>query len=147
MSNLMSIIKKYGVYVVLVGAIVYNFGATVMNWWTPDNQTIVQIDTVLAFIGLGSIRAKLADAFAGIDLGPVGSWFTGKKTYIIAIATALFNLGAIFFGWTPTLPWVEFVNSLFAALGLGTFANATMTYKAQVLQLFPVAHDAFNKAA
>ena len=145
MSNLMSIIKKYGVYVVLVGAIVYNFGATVMNWWTPDNQTIVQIDTVLAFIGLGSIRAKLADAFAGIDLGPVGSWFTGKKTYSIAIATALFNIGAIIFGWTPNLPWVEFVNSLFAALGLGTFANATVTYKSEVSKDYPAAYSAFNK--
>lgn len=149
MTNLLDSIKKYGVYVVLLAAVIYNFGALVpvVPWWTPETAIIVQIDTILGFLGLGSIRAKLADAFAGIDLGPVGTWLTGKKTYIISIAVAAFNLGSLFLGWTPETPWIAFLNALLGALGVGTFTTGLMTYKAQVLKMYPMAASAFKKFA
>jgi hypothetical protein len=130
-------IKKYGIYLVAALCVVYNFGAWVITpaWWAADNTTIAAIDTIFGFLGLGSLRGKLADAFAGIDLGPVGAWITGKKTYILAIAGAAFTLATAFFGVTANTPWVMFVNGLFGALGIGTFASATVTYKNQALKL------------
>jgi hypothetical protein len=138
-------IKKYAIYVVAAAAIVFNFGVMVAGWWTPDNTAFATIDTVLGFLGLGSIRMALAHVFDGIDLGPVGTWLTGKKTYILAIAGAVFNIGSAFLGWNVQMPWVQFVNALFGALGVGTFANAMGTYKTETLKAAPQSTLALNK--
>jgi len=130
-----SAIKKYAVYVIAAMAIVYNYGVMVAGWWTPDNATFATVDTVLGFLGLGSIRVALANVFKGVDLGPVGSWITGKKTYILAIVGSVFNIGAAFFGWTPQMPWVQFANALMAALGVGTFTSAMQVYQKQALKM------------
>jgi hypothetical protein len=138
-------IKKYAVYFVAAAAIVYNFGFMVANWWAPDNATIATVDTILGFLGLGTVRIKLADVFSGIDLGPVGTWITGKKTLILSVVGLAFNIGAAYFGLTANTPWVMFLNTLLGALGVGTFTSAMGVYKKEALKEAPQSNVALTK--
>ena len=53
-------------------------------------------------------------------------WLEGKKTYIVAILGALYNVGIAFAWWTPDDQYVILINSVLAALGVG-FLRAGVT--------------------
>jgi len=47
-------------------------------------------------------------------------WLQGKKTYIIVILAAIFNIGVAFGLWDVNSGMWEFINALLVFLGLGT---------------------------
>lgn len=47
-------------------------------------------------------------------------WLQGKKTYIIVILAAVFNIGVVFGFWTVDSGVWTFINSILGFLGLGT---------------------------
>lgn len=47
-------------------------------------------------------------------------WLQGKKTYIIVILAAVFNIGVVFGLWTVDSQVWAFINSILVFLGLGT---------------------------
>lgn len=141
-------IKRYGVYLVAALCLLYNVGLLLqIPWLVTDNSTIMGIESVLGFLGLGSFRVKIAEAFAGIDLGPVGLWITGKKTYITAVAGILYTVVTVFFHIPFDNPWVLFGASILGIFGITTNAMAVKTYTKQVQAQYPVAEQAFKKAA
>ena len=48
----------------------------------------------------------------------------GKKTYIVAIVLAVFNVGCAVGWWTPDNAVWEAVNAVLVALGLGAIKSA-----------------------
>jgi uncharacterized membrane protein len=48
------------------------------------------------------------------------NWLQGKKTYIIVILAAVFNIGVVFGFWTVDSTVWSFINSILGFLGLGT---------------------------
>lgn len=53
-------------------------------------------------------------------------WLSGKKTYVVAILLAVFDVGVTFGWWTFDNAVVQAVNALLAAFGLG-FLRAGVT--------------------
>jgi len=47
-------------------------------------------------------------------------WLQGKKTYIIVVLAAVFNIGVVFGFWTVDSQIWAFINSILAFLGIGT---------------------------
>lgn len=46
-------------------------------------------------------------------------WLQGKKTYILIIVGAIFNIGVAAGLWTPESGWWEIINSILIFLGIG----------------------------
>ena len=128
MTSITDFLKKYGPILVALLAVAWNVNGYIGHWFAVDNATIAQIDVVLGFLGLGSFRVALSEAFSHIDLTNVGTWFTGKKTLIIAAGGLVFQVGAYFWGWTLDMPAIQLVNELAGALGVGTLLHAANTY-------------------
>lgn len=53
-------------------------------------------------------------------------WLEGKKTYIVIVITALFNLGVAFGWWVEDNNIVVFINTILGAFGFG-FLRAGVT--------------------
>lgn len=139
----MELIKKYAIYVVLVLAVAFHI-AVAVDPALADNTTIAQVDGVLVFLGLGSIRGALASIFAGVDLGPVGLWITGKKTYIIALVGVVGALASAFGLFAPdNAIWIA-VKDVLEVLGVGTFASGMLTLRRESLAK-PSVDLVFNK--
>ena len=51
-------------------------------------------------------------------------WLQGKKTYIVAVALAIFNVGSAVGWWTPDNAIWEAINAVLVALGLGAIKSA-----------------------
>ena len=45
-------------YIIVLLASVFNIGV-VFGWWTPDSQVWALINTILGFLGIGTIRAGI----------------------------------------------------------------------------------------
>ena len=45
-------------------------------------------------------------------------WLDGKKTYIVAILAAVYNIGLAFQWWTADNQYVTLVNTVLATFGL-----------------------------
>lgn len=71
-------------WVVLAAWLVYHIGIWT-GWWTPDNAVWAQVDALFAFLGLGSIRFKLADLLGTLDLAKVKAWLAGYRTYVLVV--------------------------------------------------------------
>jgi len=50
-------------------------------------------------------------------------WLQGKKTYIIAVLAAVFNVGIAFGWWTLDSQVWELINIILGFLGLGTLRS------------------------
>lgn len=46
-------------------------------------------------------------------------YLSGKKTYIVAILLAVYNVGIAFAWWTPDNTYITLVNTILATFGLG----------------------------
>lgn len=56
------------------------------------------------------------------------TWLQGKKTYIVVILAAVFNIGIVFGFWTIDSQVWLFINSILGFFGLGTLrAGITKT--------------------
>ena len=143
LQSVLDFLKAKSVYVVVALALVFDVGQA-LGAWTVDNATWNQINNISIMLGFVSFRAKLSDIFAGIDLGPVGTWLTGNKTYIVGAAGALLTLLPMLGVWTPPPGFVAFLNELFVALGLGALTSAGVTYQKQAKVVFD-AHVASGK--
>ena len=124
-------LKAKAVYGVLILGVVYGAG-TALHLWPTDDPTWGQIATIVSFLGFGAIRGKLSDLFAGVDLGPVGTWLTGKKTYIVTLIGVAFSILPLV-GITVTPEVKTFINDLLYALGIGGLTSAVATYKLRAL--------------
>ena len=51
-------LKGYKTYIVAFVAALFNFGVAV-GWWSFDNQIWLAINTILASLGLGTLRAGM----------------------------------------------------------------------------------------
>ena len=142
-------IKKYGVYVVFAFGLIYNFLVLVVQpaWLAGADATLGTVDTILGFLGLGSFRAKLADLFAGIDLGDVGTWINGNRTYITAVIGAIVAILTAFFPGALASNWYSFVEAILAGLGITFTSFATVNYQKKAMRVNPVATSVFKKEA
>jgi uncharacterized membrane protein len=55
------------------------------------------------------------------------TWLQGKKTYIIVILAAVFNIGVVFGIWTVDSQVWTFINSILGFFGLGTLRSGINT--------------------
>ena len=138
-----------GVYLIAGLALVFNFLVLVIHpaWLDASMGTIATIDTILGFLGVGSFRVSVTEAWKGVDLGSVGIWIEGKKAYLSAISSAVFTLIAAFYGVSPAEPWVIFVNSVLQVFGLsfGVAAQSRLAKKARLQN--PMAFNLYGKGS
>lgn len=55
------------------------------------------------------------------------AWLQGKKTYIIIIVGAVFNIGVAAGWWTPDSPLWELINTILVFLGIGAVRSGMKT--------------------
>ena len=137
MQSVIEFLKRNGIYVVLVLAIVFQFGLA-LNKWGMDDPTWGYVETAFMFLGLASVRAKLSDLFAGVDLGAVGVFINGYKTYIFATAAFIWQIGLASQWWVLGNPVWGVVNTLMQILGVGsvfTLGQAALKYQKKVLAM------------
>lgn len=58
MSGLITWLQGKKSYIVMILGFVFNFGVLI-GWWTLDSQAWALINTILGFLGIGSIRAGM----------------------------------------------------------------------------------------
>jgi hypothetical protein len=60
-------------------------------------------------------------------MSSIWTWLQGKKTFIVAILIAVFNLGVASNWWMPEDPIVLAVNAILAAFGFGFLRSGMKT--------------------
>jgi hypothetical protein len=114
-------------YIVLAVALIFNLGVA-LGFWPVDNQTWGVVDSILIFLGLGTVRAGMKTTASSLDISGTVGFLSGYKTYIVVVAGIAYNLLILFGVITPEWPGLAVIDELFLALGLGTFRVALAGY-------------------